>query len=161
MSTVIKLTVLVLVFAGTFIPMQGCKNGPPPAMLARRLLKHGKDEDVGQIAPGSVLKLEKSADGTATVGEDFKVSLTSKSGDGHAWQCRTLNDPSLLVDAAFETQPQGTVAAGKEIQTIYQLHARAVGKAKIEFALVNTIDKNNAPSQTIKLEVEVKAAASK
>jgi len=26
---------------------------------------------------------------------------------------------------------------------------------------VNTIDKNNAPSQTIKLEVEVKAAASK
>ena len=40
-------------------------------------------------------------------------------------------------------------------------HARAVGKAKIEFALVNTIDKNNAPSQTIKLEVEVKAAASK
>jgi hypothetical protein len=36
-----------------------------------------------------------------------------------------------------------------------------VGKAKIEFALVSTIDKNNAPSQTIKLEVEVKAAASK
>ena len=107
------------------------------------------------------MKLDKSAEGTATVGEDFKVSLTSKSGDGHAWQCRTLNDPSLLVDAAFETQPQGTVAAGKEIQTIYQLHARAAGKAKIEFALVNTIDKNNAPSQTIKLEVEVKAAASK
>ena len=160
MSTVIKLTVLVLVFAGTFIPMQGCKNGPPPAMLARVLLKN-RDQDLGAIAQGSSLKLDKSAEGTATVGEDFKVSLTSKSGDGHAWQCRTTNDPSLLVDAAFETQPQGTVAAGKEIQTIYQLHARAVGKAKIEFALVNTIDKNNAPSQTIKLEVEVKAAASK
>ena len=160
MSTVIKLSVLVLVFPGTFIPMQGCKNGPPPVMLARVLLKN-RDQDLGAIAQGSSLKLDKSAEGTATVGEDFKVSLTSKSGDGHAWQCRTLNDPSLLVDAAFEIQPQGTVAAGKEIQTIYQLHARAAGKAKIEFALVNTIDKNNAPSQTIKLEVEVKAAASK
>ena len=160
MSTVIKLSVLVVFFAGTFIPMQGCKNGPPPVMLARRLLKN-KDENLGQIAPGSVLKLEKSSDGTATVGEDFKVSLNSKSGDGHAWQCRTLNDPHVLVDAAFTTQPQGTVASGKEMQTIYQLHARATGDAKIEFALVSTTDKNNAPSKTITLEVEVKAAASK
>jgi len=49
----------------------------------------------------------------------------------------------------------------KNGQFVKRMHARAVGKAKIEFALVSTIDKNNAPSQTIKLEVEVKAAASK
>ena len=52
-------------------------------------------------------------------------------------------------------------AKKKNGQFVKRMHTRAVGKAKIEFALVNTIDKNNAPSQTIKLEVEVKAAASK
>ncbi len=160
MSNVCKVAVIILFLTSTFLPMQGCKNGPPPVMLARQLLKN-KDQDLGTIAPGSVLKLEKSSDGTATVGEDFKVSLTSKSGDGHAWQCRTLNDPHVLVDAASTTEPQGTVAAGRESRTIFQLHARAAGDAKIEFALVSTADKNNAPSKSITLEVEVKAAASK
>ncbi len=160
MSTAYKVTVFMLVFS-VFIPLQGCKNGPPPVMLARRLLKHNKDENLGQIAPGSLLKLEKSAVGTATVGEDFRVSLESRSGDGHAWRCRTTNDPYLLVDSAFETEPKGTVASGNVMQAIYQLHARAAGKAKIEFALFNVADENNAPSQTVTLEVEVTGPASK
>lgn len=160
MSAISKVTVTLLFLASSFIPMQGCKNGPPPVMLARRILKN-KDQNLGQIAPGSLVKLEKSADGTATVGEDFKVSLKSKSGDGHSWQCRTLNDPHVLVDAAFQINPQGAVASGTELQTVYQLHARAAGDAKIEFVLVNTSDKNGSPKETITLEVEVKPATSK
>ena len=107
------------------------------------------------------MKLEKSSNGTATVGEDFKVSLTSKSGDGQAWQCRTANDPYMLVDPAFETDPAGAVSAGTEIHTIYHLHANAAGDAKIEFGLVSTTDKNSSAKETITLEVEVKAAAAK
>ena len=160
MSTLSKLTVVILLSAGAFIPMQGCKNGPPPVMLARRLFKN-KDQDLGAISQGAVLKLTKSSDGTATVGEDFKVSLASKSGDGQAWQCRTANDPYVLVDAASETDPAGAVSAGTEIHTLYHLHANAAGNAKIEFALVSTTDKNSSAKETITLEVEVKAAASK
>ncbi|RLS86902.1 MAG: hypothetical protein DWI10_10490 [Planctomycetota bacterium] len=161
MSNALKIIVLFPVFAGTFFPMEGCKNGPPPVMLVRHLLKHDKEQDLGAIAQGSMLHLEKSAEGTATVGEDFKVSLKSKSGDGHGWQCRTPNDPHLLVDAVFETEPAGVVAAGDDLQTIYHLHARAAGKAKIKFALVSTTQPNNAPTETITLEVEVKEASSK
>ena len=160
MSTLSKLAVVILLSAGAFIPMQGCKNGPPPVMLARRLFKN-KDQDLGAISQGAVLKLEKSSNGTATVGEDFKVSFKSKSGDGQAWQCRTANDPYILVDAASETDPAGAVSAGTEIHTLYHLHANAAGDAKIEFALVSTTDKNSSAKETITLEVEVKAAASK
>ncbi len=161
MSSALKIIVLLPVFAGTFLPLQGCKNGPPPVMLVRHILKRDKEQDLGAIAQGSLLHLEKSAEGTATVGEDFKVSLKSKSGDGHGWQCRTPNDPYLLVDAAFETEPTGVVAAGDDLQTIYHLHARAAGKTKIQFALVNSTEPNNAPSETITLEVEVKEVSSK
>ncbi len=161
MSTLFKLIVLAPLVTGILLTMQACKNGPPPVMLVRHVLKRDKDENLGQIAPGTLLKLEKSADGTATVGENFKVSLPSKSGDGHAWTCRTTDDPYLLVDAAFETEPAGAIAFDSETHTIYSLHARAVGKAKIEFVLLNNTETHNAPSQTIALNVEVKAAASK
>jgi hypothetical protein len=60
------------------------------------------------------------------------------------------------VDASFETDPQGKVAKDTEIQTIYHLHARGVGQAKIEFALVSTTDKPVAPAKTITLTVDVK-----
>ena len=72
MSTLSKITVVMLLSAGAFIPMQGCKNGPPPVMLARVLFKN-KGQDLGAISQGAVLKLEKSSNGTATVGEDVKV----------------------------------------------------------------------------------------
>lgn len=138
--------------------MQGCKNGPPPVM-AVRLLLGGKDHNGGPIAQGDVLKLTKSTDGTATDGEDFKVSLASKSGDGYEWQCRTPNDAYLLVDASFDIEPDGKLAAGTDMQTIYHLHARKVGKTKIEFAQVSLTDKNIAAKQVLTLEVEVKAGA--
>ncbi len=160
MSSLSKLTVVIFVSVGALIPMQACKNGPPPVLLARRVFKN-KDQDLGAISQGAVLKLTKSSDATATVGLDFQVSLASKSGDGHAWQCRTTNDPYVLVDATSLTEPTGVVASGKDIQTIYQLHAKAAGNAEIEFALVSTTDKNSSPKETIALAVEVKAAAAK
>ena len=105
------------------------------------------------------MKLTKSTDGTATDGEDFKVSLASKSGDGYEWQCRTPNDAYLLVDASFDIEPDGKLAAGTDMQTIYHLHARKVGKTKIEFAQVSLTDKNIAAKQVLTLEVEVKPGA--
>jgi hypothetical protein len=45
------------------------------------------------------------------------------------------------------------------MQTIYHLHARKVGKTKIEFAQVSLTDKNIAAKQVLTLEVEVKAGA--
>jgi predicted secreted protein len=160
MSAISKNTVLVLAVAGCFVPMQGCKNGPPPLMAARLLMKGGKDQNGGPINQGDLLKLTKSTDGTATKGEDFKVALAAKAGDGYEWQCRTPNDAYLLVDASFETAPEGKVAPGTDVQTIYHLHARGVGKTKIEFALVSLADKNIAPKQVITLEVEVKQGSS-
>jgi hypothetical protein len=68
---------------------------------------------------------------------------------------------AAIVDAASETDPAGGVSAGTEIHTLYHLHANAAGNAKIEFALVSTTDKNSSAKETITLEVEVKAAASK
>ncbi len=158
MPTCSKVTIALLALACVSVPMQGCKNGPPPVM-AVRLLLGGKDHNGGPIAQGDVLKLTKSTDGTATDGEDFKVSLASKSGDGYEWQCRTPNDAYLLVDASFDIEPDGKLAAGTDMQTIYHLHARKVGKTKIEFAQVSLTDKNIAAKQVLTLEVEVKAGA--
>lgn len=155
MSRIATLPVALVALAAV-VCIEGCKNGPPPAMAARLLMKGGKEHTGGPINQGDLLKLTESTTGTATKGVDFKVVLASKSGDGHEWQCRTPNDAYLLVDASFETEPEGKVAAGTEIQTIYHLHARAVGKAKIEFALVSTSDKPVAPAKTITLTVDVK-----
>jgi predicted secreted protein len=156
MLRIATLSLPVLAFAAAIVPMQGCKNAPPPVMAARLLMKGSKEHKGGPIDQGDLLKLTQSTSGTATKGEDFKVALSSKSGDGYEWQCRTPNDAYLLVDASFETAPECTVAKGTELQTIYHLHARGVGQAKIEFALVSTSDKPVAPAKTITLTVDVK-----
>ena len=156
MSRIATIPVALIALAAVVVPMQGCKNGPPPVMAARLLMKGGKEHKGGPINQGDLLKLTESTSGTTTKGVDFKVVLASKSGDGHEWQCRTPNDAYLLVDASFETDPQGKVAKDTEIHTTYHLHARGVGQAKIEFALVSTTDKPVAPAKTITLTVDVK-----
>jgi predicted secreted protein len=156
MLRIAPLPVALIALAAVVVPMQGCKNAPPPVMAARLLMKGGKEHKGGPINQGDLLKLTESTTGTTTKGVDFKVVLSSKSGDGHEWQCRTPNDAYLLVDASFETDPQGKVAKDTEIHTIYHLHARGVGQAKIEFALVSTTDKPVAPAKTITLTVDVK-----
>jgi hypothetical protein len=156
MLRIASISLPVLAVAAAIVPMQGCKNAPPPVMAARLLMKGGKEHKGGPINQGDLLKLTESTSGTTTKGVDFKVVLASKSGDGHEWQCRTPNDAYLLVDASFETDPQGKVAKDTEIHTIYHLHARGVGQAKIEFALVSTTDKPVAPAKTITLTVDVK-----
>ena len=156
MSRIATLPVSFLALAAAAVCVEGCKNGPPPVMAVRHILKGSKEHHGGPIAQGDVLRLTESTDGTTTKGVDFKVALASKAGDRLEWQCRTPNDAYLLVDASFDVEPAGQQAAGTELHTVYHLHARAVGKTKIEFALVNTVDKNVAAAKTIALTVDVK-----
>jgi hypothetical protein len=156
MSRIATLPVSLLALSAAVVSVEGCKNGPPPVMAVRHVLKGSKEHHGGTIAQGDVLKLTDSTDGTAVKGIDFKVALASKAGDNHEWQCRTPNDAYVLVDASFDVEPAGAQAAGTELHTIFHLHARAVGKTKVEFALVNTVDKNVAAAKTIALTVDVK-----
>ncbi len=141
----------------------GCHaEAPPPMMDIRRVPGDGSG-GAGTASPserGEILDLETSLDRSVPLGGELRVAFASNAGTGYEWVCQLANDPIVAVDAPPEVAPVDTGIVGGRIRTIFVIHGKSLGVAKVTFVLVRPWEKGAPPAKSVTLTLTVAGSGS-
>ncbi len=98
---------------------------------------------------------EKDAEISATVGENFTVSLESNQSTGYSWSLGMVSDNSQVVVAGMDYDLPDNPKTGQGGAEVWHLKAVATGTVKLMFYYARSWEKE-APAKTLTFTVNIK-----
>ncbi|MEO8512867.1 MAG: protease inhibitor I42 family protein [Ignavibacteria bacterium] len=98
---------------------------------------------------------EKDAEITATVGENFNISVESNQSTGYSWSVGMVSDNSQIVVAGMDYDLPDNAKTGQGGAEVWHLKAVATGTVKLVFYYARSWEKE-APAKTLTFTVNIK-----
>ncbi len=98
---------------------------------------------------------EKDAEISATVGENFTMSLESNQSTGYSWSLGMVSDNSQIVVAGMDYDLPDTPKTGQGGAEVWHLKAVATGTVKLIFYYARSWEKE-VPLKTLTFTVNIK-----
>lgn len=98
---------------------------------------------------------EKVAEISATVGENFTISLESNQSTGYSWSCGMVSDNSQVVVAGMDYDLPDNSKTGQGGAEVWHMKAVAPGTVKLMFYYARSWEKD-PPANTVTFTVTIK-----
>lgn len=98
---------------------------------------------------------EKDAEISASVGENFTISLESNQSTGYSWSVGMVSDNSQVVVAGMDYDLPDNAKTGQGGAEVWHMKAVAPGTVKLMFYYARSWEKD-PPSKTLTFTVNIK-----
>ncbi len=97
---------------------------------------------------------EKDAEISATIGENFTISLESNQSTGYSWSVGMVSDNAQVVVAGMDYDLPDNAKTGQGGAEVWHMKAVAPGTVKLMFYYARSWEKE-APAKTITFNVTI------
>lgn len=99
--------------------------------------------------------VEKDSEISASVGENFTISLESNQSTGYSWSVGMVSDNSQVVVAGMDYDLPDNAKTGQGGAEVWHMKAVAPGTVKLMFYYARSWEKE-APAKTLTFTVNIK-----